>query len=84
MNTRSLFLIFLVIGLMCGSASAIPYNITVSEDTTEYWTPTPGKHYIGIPETWTWTEGAFVHNYTYGQILPEDAPERVTGVEVMP
>jgi hypothetical protein len=53
-------------------------------DITEYWTPTEGYSYIGIPETWTWTDGAFVHNYTYGQILPEDAPERVTGVEVMP
>jgi hypothetical protein len=70
MLKRSLFLIFVVMVMMCGSANA-----------TEYWTPAPGTHYIGVPETHSWIGGEWVVTYsgTY-----TEAQTEVTGVEIRP
>jgi hypothetical protein len=48
---------------------------------TEYWTPTPGTHYIGVPETHSWIGGEWVVTYsgTY-----TEAQTEVTGVEIRP
>jgi hypothetical protein len=50
-------------------------------DITEYWTPTPGTHYIGVPETHSWIGGEWVVTYsgTY-----TEAQTEVTGVEIRP
>jgi hypothetical protein len=50
-------------------------------DITEYWTPTAGTHYIGVPETHSWIGGEWVVTYsgTY-----TEAQTEVTGVEIRP
>lgn len=51
------------------------------EGEYEYWTPTPGKHYIGVPETSTWSAGSWIT--TFSGTYTEEQTE-VTGVEVRP
>jgi hypothetical protein len=64
-----------------GGLSGELITLTLDVDTTEYWTPTPGKHYIGVPEINTWTSGAFVT--TFSGTYTEEQTE-ITGVEVRP
>jgi hypothetical protein len=56
-------------------------SIVLDVDITEYWTPTPGTHYIGVPETHSWIGGEWVVTYsgTY-----TEAQTEVTGVEIRP
>jgi hypothetical protein len=76
------------------TASVGTYNVTVIATdgvtevnqtwiwtVTEYWTPTPGTHYIGVPETSTWSAGSWIT--TFSGTYTEEQTE-VTGVEVRP
>jgi hypothetical protein len=53
------------------------------EPTVEYWTPTTGKHYIGVPETWTWNAITGQFDITFSGTYTEPQTEN-TGVEVRP
>jgi hypothetical protein len=49
----------------------------------EYWTPTPGTHYIGVPETHTWNAITGQFDITFSGTYTEPQTE-ITGVEVRP
>jgi hypothetical protein len=58
-------------------------TIVLGVDTTEYWTPTTGKHYIGVPETWTWNAITGQFDITFSGTYTEPQTEN-TGVEIRP
>jgi hypothetical protein len=60
-----------------GTVSKVSWVWTVEAG----WTPTPGTHYIGVPETHSWIGGEWVVTYsgTY-----TEAQTEVTGVEIRP
>jgi hypothetical protein len=56
-------------------------SIVLDVDITEYWTPTPGTHYIGVPETHSWIGGEWVVTYSGTYTEPQT---EITGVEIRP